>query len=308
MGGPAKEDAAVEATKTKKAAPTTKKAPATNGGGDDAVVLFSNSRSGGGKGKKVLERLGACLGADRVFDLGENPHPERILARPEWVAASKAGGGLRIIVCGGDGTMTWIMAAIDVVRETEGLDASHRFFVAMMPLGTGNDLARTFGWGGAFRGACLKPSWVAAARAARPTALDRWLVCVMPSAEGQKPGAALLDVPEVFSAHEFSTDETGAAPKSKHSVLKAGRHHSRRMTEQSVAHLVQHDAEMRKPDKGGLSDSSRTTPATSVDSVDSSAPRRPLVLSEGDDRAPRAGRRRTRSRRASSRRRTRARR
>ena len=49
-----------------------------------------------------------------------------------------------------------------------------------------------------------------AARRAKPTALDRWLVCVMPSAEGQKSGAALLDVPEVFSAHEFSTDETGA--------------------------------------------------------------------------------------------------
>ena len=151
--------------------------------------------------------------------------------------------------------MTWIMAAIDIVVERRGLDESHRFFVAMMPLGTGNDLARTFGWGGKFRGACLKRSWVDACRAATPAQLDRWLVSVMPSAEGQK-ASKLLDVPEVFSVHEFATHDDpekgkDAGAKSRHSVLKEGRHHSLRMTQTSVANLVQHDAERRQPSQGG---------------------------------------------------------
>ena len=71
-----------------------------------SVVLFSNSRSGGGQGKRVLDALGAVLGASNVFDLGENPHPERILASDDLVAAAQKPPGLRIVVCGGDGTMT----------------------------------------------------------------------------------------------------------------------------------------------------------------------------------------------------------
>ena len=146
--------------------------------------------------------------------------------------------------------MTWIMAAIDLVKERRSLGDAHRFYVAMMPLGTGNDLARTFGWGGKFRSACLQPAWVDAAKKAKPVPLDRWLVSVMPSAEGQT-SEKLLDVPEVFSVHEFEATAEAGAPKSRHTTLKEGRHHSVRLTETSVANLVQHDAEMRKPDAGG---------------------------------------------------------
>jgi len=234
--------ASTEDKKTSEPPKETKKPP--------SVVLFSNSRSGGGQGKRVLDALGAVLGASNVFDLGENPHPERILASDDLVAAAQKPPGLRIVVCGGDGTMTWIMAAIDLVKERRSLGDAHRFYVAMMPLGTGNDLARTFGWGGKFRSACLQPAWVDAAKKARPVPLDRWLVSVMPSAEGQK-SEKLLDVPEVFSVHEFEATAEAGAPKSRHTTLKEGRHHSVRLTETSVANLVQHDAEMRKPDAGG---------------------------------------------------------
>jgi len=89
----------------------------------------------------VLDKLREELGKDRVFDLGENPHPERILAQPHLIEEAQT--GLIVIVCGGDGTMTWIMAAVDVVKsEVDGAkDAS--FLIAPMPLGTGNDLARS---------------------------------------------------------------------------------------------------------------------------------------------------------------------
>ena len=56
---------------------------------------------------------------------------------------------MRILAAGGDGTVAWILKTIRDLR----LDPEPH--VAVMPLGTGNDLSLSFGWGNTF----LK-SWI----------------------------------------------------------------------------------------------------------------------------------------------------
>lgn len=51
---------------------------------------------------------------------------------------------LRILAAGGDGTVAWILKTIDELR----LEPQPQ--VAVMPLGTGNDLSLSFGWGNTF--------------------------------------------------------------------------------------------------------------------------------------------------------------
>ena len=196
------------------------------------TIAFANSRSGSGDGSEVLKALSARLGAEKVFDLGTFPHPEEVLTREDLVYAAR--GLLRVIVCGGDGTMTWIMAAVDVAQEKLGGLSNYNVAIAPVPLGTGNDLARSFGWGGHLKRNYFKKPLEF--DASTPAPLDRWLCCVMPNSVDADT------IPEVFTVHEFDAKPLTIT----HRIVTRGLHFSRATTGESRA--IIDDARQRSED------------------------------------------------------------
>jgi diacylglycerol kinase (ATP) len=133
------------------------------------VIAFVNSRSGAQLGEMVMPHLAAILGEDHVFDIisdGIKPGLEQFKDAPN----------LRVLVGGGDGTYHYVIQAM-IEAGICPLPP-----VGTIPLGTGNDLARQFGWGGSVypnRKKVLKLVYKFATSACL-TPLDIWMVKITP--------------------------------------------------------------------------------------------------------------------------------
>lgn len=101
------------------------------------LLVFVNSRSGPQQGQLLITQLRGLLNPVQVWDL-TNGGPEEVLASFSTFTR------LRILVCGGDGTVSWIISTIEKMKLQRWPP------IAILPLGTGNDLARVHGWGGGY--------------------------------------------------------------------------------------------------------------------------------------------------------------
>ncbi|CAK9187310.1 unnamed protein product [Ilex paraguariensis] len=120
------------------------------------LVVFINSRSGGRHGPELKARLQDLMGAEQVYDLSiVKPHEfveyglgclEKF-ARLGDSCAKETREKLRVVVAGGDGTVGWVLGCLGQLH-VQGRDPV--LPTAVIPLGTGNDLSRSFGWGGSF--------------------------------------------------------------------------------------------------------------------------------------------------------------
>ena len=141
------------------------------------LLVFVNSRSGARQGQSLKRLFQHYLNPIQVADLSELTGKSGVQdLLQEYMRNLR---NLRILCCGGDGTANWILATIDAVRAAADFDAAEyctdRPPVAVLPLGTGNDLARCIGWGGGYVGGSIRDVLTDVARS-YPVFLDRWNV------------------------------------------------------------------------------------------------------------------------------------
>ncbi|CAK9325785.1 unnamed protein product [Citrullus colocynthis] len=128
-----------------------------NGGSPESpMVVFINPRSGGRHGLLLKERLQMLISEEQVFDLTDvKPHEFvryglkclELLAELGDASAKDIREKIRVMVAGGDGTVGWVLGCLLELEKKGRLPVPP---VGVIPLGTGNDLSRTFGWGGSF--------------------------------------------------------------------------------------------------------------------------------------------------------------
>ena len=101
----------------------------------------------------------------------------------------------RILVCGGDGSVGWVMSELD----KQGLTG--RCHLGVLPLGTGNDLARVFGWGSACYDVGIIPIVLQQLERARPCMLDRWAVQVKEFPSGRPQEENITEYEDSIAMH-----------------------------------------------------------------------------------------------------------
>ncbi|XP_032308345.1 eye-specific diacylglycerol kinase isoform X11 [Drosophila ananassae] len=133
------------------------------------VVVFINPKSGGNQGVKLLGKFQHLLNPRQVFDLTQG-------GPKMGLDMFRKAPNLRVLACGGDGTVGWVLSVLDTIHPPlQPVPA-----VGVLPLGTGNDLARALGWGGGYTdepiGKILREIGMS-----QCVLMDRWRVKVTPN-------------------------------------------------------------------------------------------------------------------------------
>ncbi|MGH0136432.1 UNVERIFIED_CONTAM: hypothetical protein FKN15_061187 [Acipenser sinensis] len=154
------------------------------------LLVFVNPKSGGLKGRDLIYSFRKLLNPHQVFELtsaGPLPGLHTFRQLPHF----------RILVCGGDGTVGWVLGVLEEMRHKL---ACLEPAIGIVPLGTGNDLARVLRWGAGYSGEDPH-SLLMSLDEAEEVLMDRWTI--------------LLDAQEVVDEDKENGVTEPEPPKSK---------------------------------------------------------------------------------------------
>ncbi|GAB0100474.1 Diacylglycerol kinase [Sergentomyia squamirostris] len=134
------------------------------------LLVFVNVKSGGCQGLELISSFRKLLNPYQVFDL-DNGGPLPGLYVFRHIKTYK------ILVCGGDGTIGWVLQCLDNVGQDSECSSPP---CAIVPLGTGNDLARVLRWGPGYTGGEDPLNLLRDVIEAEEIRLDRWTVVFHP--------------------------------------------------------------------------------------------------------------------------------
>ncbi|XP_078470144.1 diacylglycerol kinase delta-like isoform X2 [Lampetra planeri] len=176
------------------------------------LLVFVNSKSGDNQGVKFLRRFKQLLNPAQVFDLmNGGPHLGlRLFQKFDT---------FRILVCGGDGSVGWVLSEIDK------LNLHKQCQMGVLPLGTGNDLARVLGWGAACDDDTQLPQILEKLERASTKMLDRWSIMTYETRVAMRNSVSMVtdgeDEDGRIAAYEDSVAEhlTRILNSDQHSVV-----------------------------------------------------------------------------------------
>jgi len=146
------------------------------------LLTFVNRKSGGQQGILVMRELIGLLTQEQVVSLLD----EKPVGPNNALTKYGLRRNIHLLVCGGDGTAGWVLQ--DMMDKREDF-RGHDWIppMSVLPLGTGNDLARVLGWGGGYTpSSSISDILKVIMEQAKPTVLDRWQVKITPTDESAK--------------------------------------------------------------------------------------------------------------------------